>query len=1046
MLRITIIVAIFIQFCLAQEGLRFSQGKHRQEYQVKKLDIQIEVIEDLSFTKITAEIYNHTDFNQEGEMIIPLPEGTTVSGYSLDINGKMREASVVDKGKALKAYEEIKAKNIDPGIVEKKANNEYRIRVFPILPQKTKRTSFSFVTRSKTNKGHYNYSLPLDFNLKVDEVSVSIIAAGSEIRSNHFKINEIGNPTIIKNTNLNETINILTPVATISSAIIQKKSSKTDAATFYKVIIPDNIPLVKNSKPDEITIVWDSSATNDDVLIAQQFSLLDQYFKHNKNTNIKLYSIGHELGEIGRFNVKNGNWSDLNKALKKLTYDGALDFSATRLINEDDLKNPTLVFVDKPRYNLLKWKIKPQRLDNIDLRCSTSAQILGELNMHRLVPMIDSELILGYFDTTEDPKTLRFVLKGDMPFQGIPIAYQNESSSLFHAKFTKANHQLENENQSVTISLAQASLDQLTNEQQPPSVICQFALENKLVSDYTSMIVLETLNDYAKYEISPPESMLTNDRNRSIYQNLVNEKRLEQSHVNDDKRRFHSRWHPWYRYDFKIVANSIDIWDENLKFFFQKEHYDEKSYLQVLQWNKDVESTDLILKKSKTQKEIENALSDLHQLDQSRKKFFDIPNEYPKDKNINISFRGVVKEPKIHMIKPNTDLRDFARFDYAPVIQIYRNSQCVTFNLDSKNYKNTPLQAGDMLVVPTLGDSLREQGSDTKKEYIDKPYILDSGTNLNQFYFYNSLTAHGGYDPFSSDGDDFSEPTPTKPAPEPEKKSFILGKIASPQPTKQIVNVSANEWKTFENQLKIKPNLAYQNYLALKSNKARDTHFYIEAARLLYKLGHPSDARKVLSNIIAGDESSTTAQKRFLMWLMFLGDHEHALSFISGIDPSLKNPDFQYIKLLILHGLNKITPEDAKMLSEGLKCSFQMDCFKPENENPYDLKILGMAESSGIMNFINVEYKAPKDSKLNIGNLYEHGLYSDISEGIEEYTMKQAIPGIYKIKVSNAAIATFRIEIYCKSKQSNDRKKVITIHTDGNGGWKDVASIDLQLP
>ena len=53
----------------------------------------------------------------EGELEFPLPEGASVCGYALDVNGRLREGVVVKKDEARIAFEaEVKA-GVDPGIV-----------------------------------------------------------------------------------------------------------------------------------------------------------------------------------------------------------------------------------------------------------------------------------------------------------------------------------------------------------------------------------------------------------------------------------------------------------------------------------------------------------------------------------------------------------------------------------------------------------------------------------------------------------------------------------------------------------------------------------------------------------------------------------------------------------------------------------------------------------------------------------------------------------------------------------------------------------------
>src|SRR5690606_19829642 len=68
----------------------------------------------------------------EGELVFPLPEEAAVSGYALDIEGRLVEAVVVEKEKARVVFEKEVRKGVDPGIVEWVGGNMFRTRVYPV--------------------------------------------------------------------------------------------------------------------------------------------------------------------------------------------------------------------------------------------------------------------------------------------------------------------------------------------------------------------------------------------------------------------------------------------------------------------------------------------------------------------------------------------------------------------------------------------------------------------------------------------------------------------------------------------------------------------------------------------------------------------------------------------------------------------------------------------------------------------------------------------------------------------------------------------------
>ena len=82
----------------------------------------------------------------EGELEFPLPEGASVCGYALDVNGRLRDGVVVKKDEARIAFEaEVKA-GIDPGLVEHAKGNMWNTRIYPIPANGARTIRIDYVT------------------------------------------------------------------------------------------------------------------------------------------------------------------------------------------------------------------------------------------------------------------------------------------------------------------------------------------------------------------------------------------------------------------------------------------------------------------------------------------------------------------------------------------------------------------------------------------------------------------------------------------------------------------------------------------------------------------------------------------------------------------------------------------------------------------------------------------------------------------------------------------------------------------------------------
>ena len=82
----------------------------------------------------------------EGELEFPLPDGASVCGYALDVNGHLRNGVVVKKDEARIAFEaEVKA-GVDPGIVEHVKGNMWKTRIYPIPANGARTIRVDYVT------------------------------------------------------------------------------------------------------------------------------------------------------------------------------------------------------------------------------------------------------------------------------------------------------------------------------------------------------------------------------------------------------------------------------------------------------------------------------------------------------------------------------------------------------------------------------------------------------------------------------------------------------------------------------------------------------------------------------------------------------------------------------------------------------------------------------------------------------------------------------------------------------------------------------------
>src|SRR5687767_1823036 len=58
--------------------------------------VNVEVTDQVAVTTVEQEFYNPNDQRLEGTYLFPLPEGTHIDKFSMDVNGRMQEAELLD--------------------------------------------------------------------------------------------------------------------------------------------------------------------------------------------------------------------------------------------------------------------------------------------------------------------------------------------------------------------------------------------------------------------------------------------------------------------------------------------------------------------------------------------------------------------------------------------------------------------------------------------------------------------------------------------------------------------------------------------------------------------------------------------------------------------------------------------------------------------------------------------------------------------------------------------------------------------------------------
>ncbi|MEE9456326.1 MAG: VIT domain-containing protein, partial [bacterium] len=144
------------------------------------------VIEDQVATTHVDEVFkNPYNFDVEGVYIFPLPKGAAIDRFSLKVDGKTVEGTMLEADEAAAEYRKLVSQNKDPALLEYIGRGAVKARIYPIPAKSEKRVEITYSELLRYDGGLVKFVYPLDTErfsrepIKDVDVKVSIKAAGA---------------------------------------------------------------------------------------------------------------------------------------------------------------------------------------------------------------------------------------------------------------------------------------------------------------------------------------------------------------------------------------------------------------------------------------------------------------------------------------------------------------------------------------------------------------------------------------------------------------------------------------------------------------------------------------------------------------------------------------------------------------------------------------------------------------------------------------------------------------------------------------------------
>lgn len=551
---ILISLLFFGSWVQAQNPQLNVKGKDSSLVRLSQLKVNVKVVGNIAYTTTEMHFFNGTNRQMEAELLFPLPEGVSVSRYAIDINGKMREAVPVNKNKGKQVFEAIEHRRVDPGLLEKVEGNNFRTRIYPLPPNGKRIVIIGYEQElSSIDATHLGYQMlsSYPYALDVFELSVAVLGASATPTVTNDEgilalenLNQSYQTSLIKNNyKPKDKLLISIPIRQdIPSVVVQSVDGQH---YFYANTVLDGAN-VKKKNPNSIGLIWDVSLSCRKRDLIKELALLDAYFKGLNTVEVTLYFSGYNFDKKATYQIKNGDWSELNAALKQVKYDGGTRFSKIKLPVHDEylyftdglssLSSNVLPSTKKPVYTITSLPSSDYAFLNYNA-IKTGGNFIN-LNQLKVEDALDklvyqSLKFLGVkenYMVTDLYPMVGTPVSGSFSVAGISLKEQNQVVLLFGYGDTPTIEKTIVINASTQAS-TDVSIEKLWAQKKIANLEIQYkknaeeieTLGKKygIVTNNTSLIVLENLSDYIQYDIVPPAE-LRPEFDRMMKQQIAN--------------------------------------------------------------------------------------------------------------------------------------------------------------------------------------------------------------------------------------------------------------------------------------------------------------------------------------------------------------------------------------------------------------------------------------------------------------------------------------------------------------------------------------------
>jgi len=510
-----------------------------QAMKLKSVIVRINADAFTATTFIEMEFFNPNDKEIEGLYRFQLHPGQVITAFQLELNGRYREGTIEEKWKARNAYNSIVGKRIDPALLQMDGLNFYRLNIYPVPAKGTRRITMTIQQRLKANDNRVSYLLPFTgkdttayfktdiriyHNQSIPLISKGLLPQKSFISSR----NEYAFQWESEDIALSKPIAFFIPLHDDQFTYCTRQANgKNHFAVHYR----PSVPAYTEIHPKKITVFWDVSASADKRQTGREINFLQQYISYHAIEQLTIIPFNYKITDTAVYNTVKGFNSRWEQYIRSLEYDGAtqlgiLDFSSCK-------SDVVFLFSDgKNTFGNSRPKTGNALVYCINTSATAYPDVLTEIagtgggcyiDLHRKT-LGEAIALAGRSENW----LLKIISSGGKSIveQQLPIRVSSSlfingttdrNDAVFSFVFGTNNTISKTEQMYMTGSgnCGTAAMERINMFEQFEQIVkthswedmLEFGLKEKVVTPYTSYIVLERAEDYVRYNISPPKEL-----------------------------------------------------------------------------------------------------------------------------------------------------------------------------------------------------------------------------------------------------------------------------------------------------------------------------------------------------------------------------------------------------------------------------------------------------------------------------------------------------------------------------------------------------------